>query len=714
MNDVKDLYPANPLNVDATATEPSAAFKKEVKKVMFAITLFFVVYVILIALSLVLAITCMYGGIAIMLGLGSILGLAAGLGVISIGVMVFIFLIKFIFSVRKFDTSGSIEITEAEQPVLFAFIRELTAATQTQFPRKIVLSPEVNACVFYNDSFWSMIFPVKKNLQIGLGLVNTLTISEFKAVMAHEFGHFSQRSMKLGSFVYNVNKVIYNMLYENKSYAAFMNGWGNIHWAIYIFVAITIELVKLIQKILQFMYGFINKSYMGLSREMEFHADAVAASVSGGNHLVAALQKLEISDACYHTVLQKADDWLKEKSVFENIYTKHYVVMAQYAKANNLSLLNNVPQVNKAFYASFQQSRINIKNQWASHPSREDREEHLQQLNIEAVADNRAAWLLFNNMAELQKNLTGLVYKHIDAGRKEQMVSADHFQERYLTEISVYDMPAEYNGYFDEYQWINPDIDSVNGETTEPAINQAEFDNLFNAGRKAVLQQLKTAESDAQILEAIASKRADLKTFDYNGQKYHKDKAAGILAELQDEIKEQETAVATHEKNIIRFFYTAALQNGNGDDVVLRNLYMQFNRNRKKVQEHLEICQRIMTIFAPLMAGQQVTLQEADNLAGGLRKESNSLRPLLIEWMDKKVFAGNKLLKEKITRFCGTVYQYFSGDGFFNTELGDLNEIITESARELARWQYGNCKNLLQQQLHMYQRRIIHTEHLPV
>jgi len=33
---------------------------------------------------------------------------------------------------------------------------------------------------FYNSSFWSMFLPVRKNLEIGLGLVNSINISEFK------------------------------------------------------------------------------------------------------------------------------------------------------------------------------------------------------------------------------------------------------------------------------------------------------------------------------------------------------------------------------------------------------------------------------------------------------------------------------------------------------------------------------------------------------
>ena len=46
--------------------------------------------------------------------------------------------------------------------------------------------------------------------------------------MAHEFGHFSQRSMKLGSFVYNVNKIIHNMLFENTGYAGALGSWARV------------------------------------------------------------------------------------------------------------------------------------------------------------------------------------------------------------------------------------------------------------------------------------------------------------------------------------------------------------------------------------------------------------------------------------------------------------------------------------------------------
>ena len=92
-----------------------------------------------------------------------------------------------------------------------------------------------------------MFFPVKKNLEIGLGLVNSINISEFKAVMAHEFGHFSQQRMKLGSFTFNMDRIIYNMLFENTGYSNFINTWGSISSALSMFAGITVKIAQGIQ-----------------------------------------------------------------------------------------------------------------------------------------------------------------------------------------------------------------------------------------------------------------------------------------------------------------------------------------------------------------------------------------------------------------------------------------------------------------------------------
>ncbi len=149
--------------------------------------------------AVALALLCGYGGILLIAFLPKFITLMIGIGRIGLGVMVFFFLLKFLFKRNLIDRSNLIEVNARDQPILFEFIRILTKETQTSFPKKVYLSSDVNACVFYNSGFWSMFLPVRKNLQIVLCLVNSLNVSEFKAILAHEFGHFSQKSMKLAA-----------------------------------------------------------------------------------------------------------------------------------------------------------------------------------------------------------------------------------------------------------------------------------------------------------------------------------------------------------------------------------------------------------------------------------------------------------------------------------------------------------------------------------
>src|SRR5262249_20287641 len=112
------------------------------------------------------------------------------------------FLLKGLFHRKKFDRDHLVEVTEAEQPRLFAFLRRLAGDAGTRLPGRVYLSHDVNAAVMYPQSLLTFVWPVRKNLVLGLGLVNAIDVAELKAILGHELGHFSQASMRLGTYVY--------------------------------------------------------------------------------------------------------------------------------------------------------------------------------------------------------------------------------------------------------------------------------------------------------------------------------------------------------------------------------------------------------------------------------------------------------------------------------------------------------------------------------
>jgi len=701
---IQSLYPVSPNNVPLSVTNPTASFKQEVKKVMISIVLFFIVYILLMLISVALAIGCLYAGVTVMAASGHIIGIIAGLGIISIGIMVFIFLIKFIFSVKKHDESGTVALTEEEQPELFRFIRQLTADTHTQFPKKIVISPEVNACVYYNDSFWSMLFPVKKNLQIGLALVNSLTLSEFKAVMAHEFGHFSQRSMKLGSFVYHVNKAIFNMLYENKDFGNFLSKWGSLHFAIGIFVWVTIQLVHGIQYILQFMYGFINKNYMGLSRQMEFHADAVAASVSGSNNCITSLRKLEISDMCYQNVLQKANEWLPENVRLDNVYSMHNEVMLNYAAENKLPVENATPVPDETFFKNFKLHKININDQWASHPPREERESHLQELNVEAVKDMQPAWAIFKDPEKLQQLLTAQLYKTVPDLLEAAPLNAAAFKERYTHDIENFRLPAAYNGFYDDRQINEMDMDTVCGRAEDL---QADINDLFSDDHKAIIRSLAGNEYDATMLKAIVEKQIAVKTFDYDGEKMEKSAAQPLLENLEVLVNRQKEQLQQQEEKIVAFFYHTAKKISMGDAELLKEKYKTYFSIRKDAVTFIETAQRIMNVMEPLLLGQSIEIENAQLMARSLMTETETLKPYISGLLKMHLYHKKPVMQKNAETFVNSNYHYFSNNSFFENELNSLHQLLIDTASLNGEFQFTYFKEILVYQLSLYEKSAI-------
>ena len=163
----------------------SSDFKKMTGKAIFAIILFILTYFFILALAVGMTVLCVIGGIALIKAQPGAATAMIGIGLASLGFLILIFLFKFLFKQHKVDRSHLTEIYEHDEPKLFSFIRDIVEEVKTDFPKRIYLSSDVNASVFYDSNFWSMIFPIRKNLQIGLGLVNILLREQIEILHGH-------------------------------------------------------------------------------------------------------------------------------------------------------------------------------------------------------------------------------------------------------------------------------------------------------------------------------------------------------------------------------------------------------------------------------------------------------------------------------------------------------------------------------------------------
>jgi Zn-dependent protease with chaperone function len=689
-------YPPSPVNVDSAKLAPSSAFRRQAWKVILSIILFFIVYILLVAAAVALTAACFFGGVWIIAARPSFITLMLGLGLMGLGLAVLFFVIKFIFAVSKKENPYRVEVTEEQQPVLFAFIRQLTLETQTAFPKKIFLSSDVNACVFYNSGFWSMFLPVKKNLEIGLGLVNAVNIGEFKAVMAHEFGHFSQRSMKLGSFTYNVNQIIYNMLYDNSGYSKMLGAWGNVSGYFALFASITVKIAEGIQGILKGMYKGINKNYMALSREMEYHADTIAASVSGGNNLVSALSRIEVAAGCYSTALNNAGEWLKEKKITDNIFHHHLSVYQNVARENELGLTGGLPDISFQFIQSFSHSRVNFKNQWASHPELAERKEHLEKINVNATSDERTAWEIFTRKEELQAEMTQLIYANAKVEAELEKKEAAYFEEWYNKEINTCQLPLAYNGFYNNRFTEMKDWD-INSLAEEQSSQN--FDTIFSDENGQLHATAAQNQADIDILQAIKDRHIDVRSFDFDGVKYKVSECSAIIEKLENEIAVQKDKLKQLDKAAFVFFCSLP---GAKDNMIAPAKGSQ--ALELMIDQYNETANSILKALHPFYTD----TCNFDFINATLKKlkegDETKLKQQFKEFIDADYInesSKNDLLN-RLRSFNEKDYAYFSMEQFHNNELEELTGNVMEAADELNTIRLQRNKNMLENQLSFY------------
>lgn len=577
----------------ATPVQISEKFKKRAYRAIFSIVVFIIVYIILLLVSLALFVLSIYFAFTLITTSFSIITLMLGIGLAAVGFFVVYFMVKFLFKKNETDHSFYTEITIAEEPELKRMIEDIVNEVGTDFPKKIYLSHEVNASVFYNSSFWSMFLPVKKNLHIGLGLVNSTTVSEFKGILAHEFGHFSQKSMKVGSFVYNVNKIIFNILYDNEGYNKAISTWSSASGYFVIFIYIAIWFNKGTQAILRLMYKIVNVNYLGLSREMEFHADAIGASIVGSDAMISSILRMDLSSQSYDKVLDYYDKKIKDSITTENLFPQHSFSMNFMAKNSNIETVNNFPKVTLEHSERFNKSKLTIENQWSSHPSDTERVSAFLALGIPPINQNNfPANSLFKDIDKTQSQISKKLFSNINYETAPVAENLDVFIAFISKEYDENKFPEIFNNYYDNHNVEPFDLEKAIESTN--AVHTP--DGFFNNKKTELIYVKNSMLNDSQTLKSIVENNYDLKTFDYDGKKYKAKSALEINNLVEKEIETSKQIIQSNDIEAFRYFYSEALKTAENE--TLLQYYRDYFEIDRLYDEKIKLYSEMLNEFA--------------------------------------------------------------------------------------------------------------------
>ncbi len=671
----------------------SPEFRTQTTKAILSIILFITAYLFMLVLAVGLTALCIYGGVMLIVSFPGLVTIVLGIGVASLGVLVLFFLLKFIFKSHKVDRSHLIEIKRIDEPNLFKLIDEIVKEVGTIFPKKVYLSSDVNASVFYDSSLWSMFFPIKKNLQIGLGLVNTVTKSELKAILSHEFGHFSQKTMKVGSYVYNVNQILFNLLFDNESYDNLMTKWANTSWYFSICVVIAIKIIEGVKWILRHIYDVVNKSYMALSREMEFHADEIAANVTGFEPLKNSLLRLSFADHAYNNVLSFYEKKITENKRSENIFKEHLFVLNFLAKYRNIKIINNLPQISENEINKFNKSKLVIKDQWASHPSTIDRIAMLENTGLSAKnINNESANHLFSDIERTQRELTNKVFEDVVFSGECSTITFELFQSDYKEQFFKETFPKVYNGYYDNKNPLFFDIDNI-----EHLSDNTRFEELFADSKIEMVYTAISLQSDIESIKQISENIFDVKTFDYDGIKYSKKDCKSLLSQLKNEFENLNEKIKLNDINIFKYFKRQEL-NANVKSS-LEKLYTEFFNYEKEFESKYDVYIQLsnelqfINIITPF---EQIKTNfiKIEPLEKQLKKGINEL-------LESQICQPEltKEIKENLELYLTKKWQYFGDEKYFEKNLEILFSAMNNYAFLLSQGYFLTKQKLLNYQV---------------
>ena len=165
------------------------------------------------------------------------------------------------------------EVAVDAAPELASLVESVRRSVGAPQAHKILLTPEFNAAVVQHPRLGVFGWP-RNYLILGLPLMQALTLEEFGAVLAHEFGHLSGSHGKFGAWIYRLRA-----------------GWARLaaaldqsdHWGRFLFVPFFNWYAPAFAA-----YSFVQ------ARRQEYEADRVSAAVAGASIAAAALVRVEL------------------------------------------------------------------------------------------------------------------------------------------------------------------------------------------------------------------------------------------------------------------------------------------------------------------------------------------------------------------------------------------------------------------------------------
>jgi Zn-dependent protease with chaperone function len=598
----------------------------------------YVLYSLIVLVSLFLFLA-LYAGLvagagwlvytAVVYPLGSInrITLFLKAGAIACSGMLFLFLLKGLFKRQEWDDSQYVEVTEAEQPGLYAFVRRLCREVGAPFPHRIYFTPEVGAHVFYDTSLLNLFLPVRKNLAIGMGLMNVVTMNEFKAVLAHEFGHFSQSGMAIGQYAFVANRIVHDLVFGRDRWDDWLDEWKERDFRLAIFAWVISAVVWLLRAVLKAVYLLMNLAQFAMLRQMELQADLVAVRVTGSDAIVNALARHRFADEALAVSIANLTSAALQGRFSRDLYYHHERAMARLRQQHRNPRLGLPPALpadptqKVQVFPPAETSSI-----WATHPSLHEREQNAKRHYLRSEDNGISPWTLLKEPELARAEVTAQVYR-IQAGVTGPIDFVEpESVEKQFPGLQEQRFDERYHGLYDA-RFVEPgDLAALVTQARTrpwPGARLAQvFDRVYGGGMTEWLQAHAKRQEEASFLAAVEAGfvRVPRKGFEFRGSRRRPQDVGSLLRMVQSELESDRETLSALDRDVFLAHVQMALAVA---PAAAQELYMryEFHRQMQAVLRQVQKAQaRVRSVVRAASAAGKLSEADVRAVNGELRQ----------------------------------------------------------------------------------------------
>ncbi len=274
------------------------------------------------------------------------------------------------------------KLERIDAPELWTLVEDVARKLEVKPVDTIYVTPGTGIAVYEKGSILKKVSgTAKRNLILGMGSIPGLTQGQLTAILAHEYGHFSNRDTAGGNLAHQVYASLIQLAQR-----LIQGGAARIYNPVWLFV-------------MGYQRIFLRIT-LGASRLQEVLADRYAAISYGGQNFIEGLQSVIRQGIAFPV---QAD----------------YEIRRAFELKQPLYNIYNLPSQEKLqgdIEKQIQEAMNRPTSEYDSHPAPKERIELVSRLHVpySPLQDNRSPALhLFPNPEELQRELTAQVLKNI-------------------------------------------------------------------------------------------------------------------------------------------------------------------------------------------------------------------------------------------------------------------------------------------------------------